>query len=237
MCIWFNMQITSPGSPGPGGVSDFKSASNACFQLLLTWFYTPQEWTDFKSEFPTALAFCKHFLATLLYLNPNQVMGTLLLPPADRLQNEDGIKSPEIRLKCLNPSSLRLLPSHQERRLPLAAAAAAAAGAAAMWEELPASEGCPHPAEAESPSLQPSPLPPVFTHEDEKMTITSRQSFNVLTVIFLLLSTAGWSRPRCGYCLLRLSKLLTAAAPPLFREKLKCRLLLYTLDTPNLLES
>ena len=33
--------------------------------------------------------------------------------------------------------------------------------------------------------------PPSFPHEDKKMTITSRQSFNVLTVIFLLLSTAG----------------------------------------------
>lgn len=34
-------------------------------------------------------------------------------------------------------------------------------------------------------------LPFSITHEEEKMTITSRQSFNVLTVIFLLLSTAG----------------------------------------------
>ncbi|KAK2842535.1 hypothetical protein Q5P01_012735 [Channa striata] len=44
------------------------------------------------------------------------------------------------------------------------------------------------------PSLSPSlPCPPSFPHEDEKMTITSRQSFNVLTVIFLLLSTAALS--------------------------------------------
>jgi hypothetical protein len=37
----------------------------------------------------------------------------------------------------------------------------------------------------ESPSLAP------VLHEDPKMTVTSRQSLNVLTVIFLLLSTAG----------------------------------------------
>lgn len=61
-----------------------------------------------------------------------------------------------------------------------------------MWEEPPASRRCSSPAKAESPSLFPSLLlPTFFTHEEEKMTITSRQSFNVLTVIFLLLSTAG----------------------------------------------
>ncbi|KAK7891399.1 hypothetical protein WMY93_023362 [Mugilogobius chulae] len=38
-----------------------------------------------------------------------------------------------------------------------------------------------------------APGPPSFTHEDKKMTITSRQSFNVLTVVFLLLSTAALS--------------------------------------------
>lgn len=64
--------------------------------------------------------------------------------------------------------------------------------ATTMWEEPPASRRCSSPAKAESPSLFPSlRLPWFFTHEEEKMTITSRQSFNVLTVIFLLLSTAG----------------------------------------------
>lgn len=64
--------------------------------------------------------------------------------------------------------------------------------ATTMWEEPLASRRCSSPTKAESPSLFPSLLlPSFFTHEEEKMTITSRQSFNVLTVIFLLLSTAG----------------------------------------------
>lgn len=63
-----------------------------------------------------------------------------------------------------------------------------------MWEEPPANRRCSSPAKAESPSLFPSlRLPSFFTYEEEKMTITSRQSFNILTVIFLLLSTAGMS--------------------------------------------
>lgn len=76
---------------------------------------------------------------------------------------------------------------------------------AAMWEESLPSKGWHRPVKGES--LSPSHplsllLPPSIPHEDRKMTITSRQSFNVLTVVFLLLSTAGlWCLPE-SFCLL-----------------------------------
>lgn len=63
-------------------------------------------------------------------------------------------------------------------------------------QQQPCERSCQQTEDAQVQLKQSSPpsshlLPPFFPHEDEKMTITSRQSFNVLTVIFLLLSTAG----------------------------------------------
>lgn len=154
-------------------------------------------------------------------------MGAPPPPPPDRLQDEDRMELPEIRLKYLNPSSLCLSCSHQEPWPPPAAAAAAAAVAAAMWEELSTNKGCPRPAEAESPS--PRPHAPSRLHtwgrEDDyhQPAVLQRPDGHLSPAVHCrFVTTLSLS--------LRLSKPLVSIIPPLFREEFECGLLLYILE-------